>query len=47
MHCYKTFFIEYDFVEDGNNGTLSEDDFENVEAASCSFKPRKHDFDFI
>lgn len=34
--------LDYDFVENDCN-TLSEDDFENVEAASCSFKPRKKD----
>lgn len=39
--------LDYDFVEDDSNGTLSEDDFENVEAASCSsMRPRKYDLDF-
>lgn len=36
--------LDYDFVVDGSsNAALSEDDFENVEAASCSFRPRNSD----
>lgn len=41
-------FADYDFVEDGSNGTLSEDDFENVEVASCSsLYPRMPSFDAL
>lgn len=41
-------FSDYDFVEDDSNGTLSEDDFENVELASCSsLRPRIPSFDAL
>lgn len=41
-------FSDYDFVEDDSNGTLSEDDFENVELASCSsLRPRIPNFDAL
>lgn len=41
-------FADYEFVVDDSNGTLSEDDFENIEIASCSsLRPRMPSFDSL